>query len=124
MGTITAVIDPTNSLTIQTVKGQTSAAQIADAIAKYYEGESTLHILWDFSEADLSEISPQDVANLVALTKRFSSRRPGGKTALLFSSDFGFGMGRMYDIQHDVSGGEVMHMSFRGKDAAMSWLLG
>lgn len=122
MATITCTVDARRELTIQTVAGVVTANEIAQAIESYYAAQSTRMILWDFTDADVGLITGTDVHALVALTRRFSARRPGGKTAMVFSSELGFGLGRMFDIQQDSATAPISHASFRDRKEALDWL--
>ena len=122
MGTIETSIDFDRDLTIQTVSGEISADDIRRRIRSYYEGEITGLLLWDFTDADIGNISASDVRNLVELTNSYAARRGGGKTALVFSSASSFGMGRMYDLSKEADGRPVTHASFRDLKAALEWL--
>lgn len=122
MGQIQTVIDKTKDLTIQTVTGEITAEEIINKIKEYYTGKTTSHILWDFSNASLGKISPEDIQKIVSLTKEFSHFRRDGKTAMVFSSQLGFGLGRMYDILHDVGKSKVTHKAFLDNESAMKWL--
>ena len=123
MSTIDTSIDISHQLTIQSVTGEVSSGEIANKIKTYYEGEPTKFILWDFSEALLNKITSSQVEDLVAMTKQYTGLRNGGKTALVFSSDIGFGLGRMFDIHQDLVGSDIPHMTFRSKELALKWLL-
>ena len=122
MGTIETRIDLDRNLTTHTVSGEISAEDIRRRICSYYEGEVTGLLLWDFSDADIERASASDVRSLVELTNERVERRLGGKTALVFSSTFAYGMGRMYDLSKEVDDHLVRHASFRDLKTALEWL--
>jgi len=122
MGNIDTQIDTQKDLTIQIVTGEITAQEIIAAIESYYQGVATRLILWDISQASLKKIRSEEVAQVAKLTQKYSRLRERGKTALLFSSELGFGLGRMYDINQDVERSELTHMSFRNRDEALAWL--
>jgi hypothetical protein len=123
MGTIETFIDKEANLTIQTVNGIISGKEIMNAIDNYYNEISTKLILWDFTNADLKGIDSKDVKEIVYLTKKYAKLRLNGKTAMVFSSDFDFGMGRMYEIKQEVTSPEiVLHRSFKNRNEALTWL--
>lgn len=123
MGKITTSIDYETGLTIQKVIGQISAAEIKSTIDNYYKGKFTALILWDFSDAIMNLITPGDARGIALLTKKYAEIRPNGKTAMVFSSDLGFGLGRVYDSSQHIENPGVSYMSFRNFDDAQNWLM-
>jgi hypothetical protein len=123
MAIIDTSIDIDRQLTIHTVTGEVLPEEVSVKIKTYNESGPTKFILWDFSQATLNKIPSRQVESFVTLTKQYSSLRKGGKTALVFSSDLGFGLGRVYDIHQDLVESEIPHMTFRSKELALKWLL-
>ena len=93
MGNIETDIDFQKDLTIHTVSGEITARELIEKIESYYSGRVTRLLLWDFSEASFGKIKADEVAKIAKLTKKYSQRRKGGKTALIFMSDVGYGLG-------------------------------
>ncbi len=124
MATIETSIDLHCQLTIHTVTGEMVFDEIVQKVKTYNESGPTKFILWDLTKASTSNITPSQVEAFVVLTQQYASLRKGGKTAIVISSDSGFGLARIYDIQHDIRGSEIPHMSFRSKEPALQWLLG
>ena len=124
MGEITLEIDRTRNLTMWAIVGDVPAEQLVDALATYYVGEPTLNILLDFSDARIGMLSANDVRHLAKLTRQYAERRTGGKTALVFGSVFGYGLGRMFEQLRHASGAEVGYKAFREREKAMEWLGG
>jgi hypothetical protein len=122
MGTIETSIDLDKGLTVHTVFGETSADEIRRRITSYYEGDVTHLLLWDFTNADVASGSAANVRDLVELTNELTKRRHGGKTALVFSSSFAYGMGRMYELSKEIGDPMISHGSFRDLNAALEWL--
>lgn len=122
MGTIETNINKQNDLTTHTVSGEIKAEEIIDKINSYYLGEVTKLILWDFSCAIIDNIKPKEIAQIAKLTNEFSKNRIGGKTALIVSSDLGYGFCRMYEIHHLILESPLNHMVFRNKAEALEWL--
>jgi hypothetical protein len=122
MATIDTIIDNNRQLTIHTITGEVSPDEISHKIKTYSESGPTEFVLWDFSEAEFSGIKSSDVETFIFLTKKYSSYRKGGKTALLFSSDLGFGLGREFDISLDLTDSKIPYMTFRNRELALKWL--
>jgi hypothetical protein len=122
MATIDTTIDIDRRLTIHTVAGEVSPDEISLKIKTYSESGPTDFVLWDFSKAKLHKIASSHVENFISLTNHYSSYRKGGKTALVFSSDLGFGLGRIFDARLDLMESKIPYMTFRNKDDALKWL--
>ena len=122
MSTIDTLIDIKRQLTIHTITGEVLPEEISNKIKTYSESGPTEFVLWDFSNAQLNKITSNQIETFIAVTKQYSSFRKGGKTALVFSSDLGFGLGREFDIYIDLTGSKIPYMTFRSKEDALKWL--
>jgi hypothetical protein len=122
VATIETSIDNNRQLTIHTITGKVSADEISQRIKSYCESGPTEFVLWDFSNAELSGITPTHIDAFVALTKLYAGLRQRGRTALVFSTDLGFGLGRVFDIHLDLAASHIPYMTFRSKEIALKWL--
>ncbi len=125
MGTITTRFDRDQDLMIRVVTGEVSVAELIAALDQYYRkpgGDFARLMLWDFREATLNSIETSDLRQITEVSAQYSFLRPDGKTALVVSSELGFGLGRMYDIGHDIKNSNVSRRVFRSMPEALSWL--
>ncbi len=122
MGSIQKIIEKEKDLTSLVVTGKVSFGEVVDAIKDFYESEFTMKLLWDFSECDLSEATRDRIQVILSVAKEYAERRRGGKSAIVFADDFGFGMGRMYEILSEVDNLAVPQRVFKSKSDAMDWL--
>ncbi|MBE0583276.1 MAG: hypothetical protein IH612_05870 [Desulfofustis sp.] len=111
-----------HKLTIFNAQGTISAGNILEELQDYYAGQPTLNSLWDFSEADVTGISADDISSLARYIRQRIKDRQGGKSALVFSKDLDFGLGRMIDAQLEIEGSPVAMSSFKNKSDALRWL--
>ena len=114
MGTIETSIDAVLDLTISTAKGKIAAEDIINWITSYYSGVPTKLSLWDFLEADLSEISSEETRIIVETVKEKAALRAGGKTALVVNEDLGYGLSRMYGTLSEILDVQIQYRSFKG----------
>ncbi len=121
---ITLEIDLARHLTVRAIVGDVPAQRLVDALAEYFAGEPTLNVLVDFTEAKLPMLSAKDVRYLAQVTRQYADRREGGKTALVFGSLLGYGVGRMFEQLRHASGAPLAYKSFREREKAMEWLGG
>ena len=122
MGDITLEIDRDRDLTVRAIIGDVPVQQLVEALAEYFAGEPTLNVLLDFSEAVMVRLTASDVRLLAKVTRQYADRRAGGKTALVFSSAIGYGLGRMFEQLRHASGAQVAYRAFREREKAMEWL--
>jgi len=123
MAVIVVEKDIDRQLTIISVTGETTAEEITRTIVAHNSHEVTKLILWDLTKAMIQSLTGNQVRDLAQTTQQFIERREGGKTAIVVPSDLGFGLARMYDIVQENTQVQVSHMTFRGKELALQWLL-
>ncbi len=122
MNLINRQTDSRHTLTIFTAHGVIDAGRILEELRDYYDGQPTLYSLWDFSEADVTAISSDDISALAHYIKQHTAHRQGGKSALVLAKDLDFGLGRMIDAQLEIEEAPVTLSSFKSKADALEWL--
>ena len=122
MGSIETVKDFDKKLTTNVAEGEFSCDELLDWVRNYYLGAVTELILWDFSKADISKITNEELRKIANEVKKVSNTRAGGKTALVFSQDIGFGLGRMYEAFSRISSMPFEYRTFRSISEAKDWL--
>ena len=122
MASIESSIDYESKLTIHTVRGQVTVEEIIRKIKEYHSGEITMLVIWDFSEADVSKVSPEEVRSILPVGRKFAETRKVGKTALVFSTDSAYGLGRMYEAFTELEAFPVENRCFKSMKGAMQWL--
>ena len=121
-GKIEYYLDEANNLTSFIVEGRVEANQIIAAIKAFYQGTPTEYVLWNSSQAQLSHLSVNDVERLADTVNRYNNRTFVRKTALVFSQDVSFGLGRMFESLSEMNGTPPRFMCFKKLDEAKSWL--
>ena len=122
MASIESLHDREKSLTFHKVKGLLSAGEFISTSKAFYAENITLNILWDFTEVDLSKISTDELRQIVREIRIYADARKGGKTALVFSSDLGYGLGRMVETFSEIENMPFELRSFRSLEKAEEWL--
>jgi hypothetical protein len=80
--------------------------------------------LWDFTAADVTGLTSDDLSKILSIAKGHAEARPEGRTALVAPGAFEFGMGRMYEILSDVHDHPIAHHVCKSRAEAERWLLG
>lgn len=114
--------DARSHLTTHTVEGSVTAEQIRGVIEVFHVENPTLHVLWDFRQADVTHISTGDIERLVDEVRRHAHTREGGKTALVFSHDLWYGQGRMFQAYAELRDLPVEFYCCRHMEEALEWL--
>jgi len=109
-------------LTVFVVTGVLGPGEQLKALEKFYEGDPTRHVLWDFRKVEGERYFYEDVKEIVAFSKTKAHLRPPGKTAIVTSKAVDFGLARMAK-----SLSEAMEMpweagSFTSIEDAVAWL--
>ncbi len=123
MGTIETTYDLPNDLTVAKATGKMTSDDFKEWAEEYYVGDkiTSLH-LWDVTEADLSEITIEEIKEDAKRTKLLAGVRNGGKTAIVTHKDLEFGISRMSQAHHEIEVESVEYHTFRSIDEAKEWL--
>jgi hypothetical protein len=113
--------DEAKGLTVHTCTGAVTQQEVLVAIRSHYDEKPTPHNLWDLREADLTGLVGIDVQKIASFTKAYSPERPSGKTALVSTSDLGFGLARIYQGMASDPKRPVEVKVFRTLEEAMAW---
>lgn len=110
------------NLTVFSAHGNFIFDQLIDEIDRVYSADFTLHALWDFTGSDFSAIKGNQVEKVIEHTRKYVNLRKGGKSAFIVSSEFGYGLGRMFDILTDLTNSPVEYRIFKDIDEAIHWI--
>lgn len=115
--------DRNQCLTSITVHGAPAVADICNALDQFYAEHPTTFVMWDFTNADVSALSADDLRKIVSHARSLAPQRPGGRTALVVRDDHAYAISRMYEILSDVHEHPIQHGVFRSRNEALQWLL-
>ncbi len=91
-----------DDIVVLRVVGGVTFNQILDALHDYFPLVSK-HLIWDYTEGDLANATPQDFKSIPAISaKLFANRQQGGRTAFVCPTDYLYGMFRMYTAFADI----------------------
>ena len=113
---------PTKDLTIIAFSGKVSDDEILDAIEDYYRGNVTTNLIWDYTSADLTVITSDQLQHISSVAQGYAHLRKDGKTAIVMPDELGFGIGRMYEIFNEMNEVPIDYHIFKHIDQAMDWL--
>jgi len=127
MADIKTTIDRSKNLSIHTFIGKVTAGEILAYIQRIYPSgnavEKTLkNTIWDFTRAKGADMPGTELMNLAHERQKFDKFREGGKTAMVFSRDVGYGLGRIYETHATFGGSSKKYKIFYSIEDALKWV--
>lgn len=122
MGQIETKFDLSKDVTIIKAVGKMTADDFRQWTKSYYTGTVTQFVLWDITEADLSDLEAADLREDAMHTKDLADVRKGGKTAIATGNDLEYGMSRMLETFYGIEDIPFEVQIFRSIDEAKKWL--
>jgi hypothetical protein len=122
MGSIETAYDLPRDLTTFKVVGKMGIIDFYDCLETYYEGGVTPLTLWDLTEADVSEISSDEISNFAQYGRNLAEARKGGKTAIVFNDSLDYGLGRMFATYLEMADVPLEIHTSRSLNDAKKWL--
>ena len=117
--------DPSRRLRVMTVRGTLTHEELLERSLKNCRGENPpLYVIWDFSEAQATELHSQGLREGLRALKEESQRRAGGKDAAVSTGDLEFGMVRVAEALAQVEELAYELGSFRTRAEAEAWFFG
>lgn len=124
MAEIKLATDPVLDLTERKVLGVLNVDEVLEVLAEFYRGKTTKLVLWDLSNADISSLTSADFSRVAEAVARYAIQFGDVKTAAVVSSNFAYGMTRMYQALRERGSNAGTFLSFRTRDEAFDWLVG
>jgi len=116
--------DDVMDLTVHVGTGKVTVDQwIAELVETDARGP-TRHQIWDFSAADLSNMSLEGIRSVARLVSDRPSLDTGGRIAIVASSDLEFGLCRQYEALVECLNLSIEIHAFRDMDQARAWIRG
>jgi len=119
---ITSSSGTSPDFTVHFASGVLSGPQLRDAVVAFLLKAPTAMSLWDFTTADLSKLSTQDLVSVFDAARPYALGTDGGKTATLFDSTVGFGLGRLCEALAEMRDFPCEVKAFLSREDALGWL--
>lgn len=118
-------IDEKKNIRSLKVTGLINITELLNKLGDFYkssEYDPDMNALWDLRDADFTSITADSVHSFVEIVKKYWGRNnQNNKAALIVSSDFDYGIARMYEIPLSMgTSGNIM--VFKDYEEAESWL--
>jgi len=109
-------------LTVLTARGPLTTEEVCQAAVAFVRDAPSELALWDFTQADFSSLPTGGVGEVFDVVFPFVENRMGGRSALVFNSTVGFGLGRMAEALGDLRDYPCEIRAFWDTDDALRWL--
>ena len=115
---------PIHGLTRVTGRGNIPASDIMAMVESFERRIAVCNIIWDLREAVLKDVTPEFIQNLALKIKRLTPTGTKGRTVVVSSTDFIFGLSRMLKamIEYPDETKARPFMVFRNMADAEVWL--
>lgn len=115
-------LEPGLQMTVHRCAGPVAVSEITEVIRKFYDAGPTLHVLWDFTHADVSAIKSGELEALARVVAKNLHSREGGKNIIISPNDVSFGLGRIYQSFAEMKTQMTETRVFRSETEAREWL--
>jgi hypothetical protein len=122
MGTIETIYDLDNNLAIHVVKGNVNTLAIITKVKAFIADRPTKYEIWDFTEGAIHSLYAEDIRSMAQVLKEPSEVGKVEKSALVFSDNLSYGIGRMTEVYFSMEKITVEIECFRGLKEAKMWI--
>lgn len=78
-------------------------------------------IIWDATKLEVGHVTIDEITYIIGNIQQASEKRKGGKAAWVVRDDFGFGMGRMFELMAEEKM-QIEIMVFYEINEAKNWI--
>jgi len=93
---IETIIYPKKKYTIQECSGYLTTEELFETAKSFFGCSHTPYVIWDFSFAQMINITLQTFQKLVSIWIKQRARRGGGKTAIIAPVNLEYGFSKMF----------------------------
>jgi hypothetical protein len=123
LATVSVVVHQEWDMTEKIVVGELTVADVITEMDRFYGGPITRRVMWNLEAATFNTLNPADVEYISQTASPRIIARKNGKSAVVATSDLGYGFSRMYQAYREISMVPVPYRSFRVRQEAIDWLL-
>ena len=120
---IETIIYPKKRYTIQECSGYITTEELFATAKSFFGVSHTPNIIWDFSVAQMINITPLTFQKLVSIWMKQRARRGGGKTAVIAPVDLAYGFSKMFETIPALKKASFETRVFGSLGEAKQWFL-
>jgi|GEM_PF-1287953 len=121
--TVSVVVHEEWDLTETVMEGELTVSDVMSELGRFFDRPITKRVMWDLSQAGFSKLNSVDIEQISLAAAPLLRVRSGGKSAVVATSDLGYGFSRMYQAYRDINHVTLPYKSFRTRQEAIDWLL-
>ncbi|MBN2323946.1 MAG: hypothetical protein JXQ30_09435 [Spirochaetes bacterium] len=118
---IETIIFPKKNYTIQECFGDISTEELLETAQSFFGGVHTPYVIWDFSFAQMINLSPGTVKRLVDIWDKQRARRGGGKTAIIAPAYLEYSFSQMFETVTELTKSSFETKVFGSLGEAKEW---
>lgn len=118
---IETIIFPKKKYTIQECFGDITTEELLETAQSFFGSAHTPYVIWDFSIAQMINISPETIKRLVVIWNKQRARRGYGKTAIIAPAALEFSFSKMFETIPKLNNASFETRVFGSLGEAKQW---
>ena len=114
--------DKSKNLSVFIVNGNVTWPEIKETTAHYYAAHPTPDVIWDMTNAQLSELDAEGIKQAAQDIKKAASARKGGRTVFVISGDTEMLFVKLYCTICETIDSPITYHIVETRDEALKWL--
>ena len=112
-----------DTVLVHSIEGQVNLVKIEDYLLHNFESANGKRTIWDFSKADFSSVSVDEMRSFLLRVLPLSYMKKGDKEAFVSTQDEPFDMMTTFKVIAELDHIGLTFRCFRTVDEAKKWLL-
>ena len=118
---IETIIYPKKKYTVQECTGDITTEELLKTAQSFFGGSHTPYVIWDFSFAQMINISPDTIKRLIRIWIKQRARRGGGKTAIIVPVNLEYSFSKMFETLRELNKATFETKVFGSLEEAKQW---
>ena len=120
---IETIIYPKKKYTVQECSGDITTKELFDTAQSFFGDLYTPNVIWDFSSAQMIDITPHNINKLVSIWIKQRAHRGSGKTAIIAPAALEYSFSKMFDTIPALKKASFETRVFGSLEEAKQWFL-
>lgn len=120
---IETIIFPKKQYTVQDCSGYITTEELFETAESFFGISYTPYVIWDFSNAKMVDISPENIVKLASLWTKQIALKGGGKTAIIAPADLEYSYSQMFETIPELKKASFKTRVFGSIGDAKQWFL-
>ena len=120
---VKTIIYPKKKYTVQQCSGNITTEELLGTAQSFFGGAHTPYVIWDFSLAQMINMSPATMKRLVVIWNKQRARRGGGKTAIIAPAYLEYSFSKMFEALSNLNKDSFETRVFGSLGEAKQWFI-